>query len=197
MTSRTDLGRFYGEWRWTLASGLVTFVIAVLAFCLPDIEWAPKGGLVGWLLVVAGLAELSFGLKRGLDPLGETAVGSGVITTLAGLIFVANPLASFLPVANVVMVWLFVRGFWVLATALRVRGEGLAAWLAMSGATDVLLALVLFAELPISVLVTIIFGHTPELIARFALILAVSFFVSAVSHVGMAFFERRRLKPAL
>ena len=55
---------------------------------LPLIEWAPKGGLVGWLLLLAGISELTFGWKRGLDPVGKAAVGSGLVTGLAGLLFV-------------------------------------------------------------------------------------------------------------
>lgn len=180
------------EWLWTLISGCITLLLAILAFFLPDIEWAPKGGMVGWLLLVAGLAELAFGWRRGLDPVGEAAVGSGLVTAGAGILFVLNPLAGYFSVANVAMVWLFLRGAWVLAMALRVTGQTVAAWLAVSGITDMLLGIALFSDLPVSALVYILFGPTPALVARFALILAASFFVTAISQIGIALSDRHR-----
>ena len=135
MAAETGSGARAGQWRWTLTSGAVTLVLAVVAFFLPDIDLAPKGGIVGWVLFLAGLVELAFGWRRGLDPLGDAAVGSGLLTAGAGLLFVTNPLAGYLPVTNVVMLWLFLRGGWVLAMAMRVRRLSIAPWLGLSGAT--------------------------------------------------------------
>jgi uncharacterized membrane protein HdeD (DUF308 family) len=180
------------EWRWTLTSGCVTLLLALVAFFLPDIEWAPSGGIVGWVLLIAGVLELAFGWKRGLDAVGEAAVGSGFVTALSGLLFVANPLAGYFPVANVVMVWLFVRGAWVLAMSLRARSGSLSPWLALTGAVDLLLGIALFSDLPITVLVYLLFGPTPEMVARFALFLAASFLVTAISQIAIVLAERRR-----
>jgi uncharacterized membrane protein HdeD (DUF308 family) len=180
------------EWRWTLISGCVTLLLAFVAFFLPDIEWAPSGGIVGWLLLIAGLFELAFGWKRGLDAVGDAAVGSGLVTALAGLLFVANPMAGHLPVANVVMVWLFVRGAWVLAMSLRARSQRLSPWLALTGAVDVLLGSALLSDLPIAVLVHILFGPTRDIVARFSLLLAASFLVTSISQIAIALAERGR-----
>ena len=180
------------EWRWTLTAGCVTLLLALVAFFLPDIEWAPTGGIVGWVLLIAGLFELAFGWKRGLDAVGEAAVGSGLVTAAAGLLFVAKPLTSYFPVANVVMIWLFVRGAWVLAMSLRARSQSLSPWLALTGAVDVVLGITLFSDLPITVLVYLLFGPTPDMVARFALFLAASFLVTAISQIAIALAERRR-----
>jgi uncharacterized membrane protein HdeD (DUF308 family) len=181
------------EWIWTLTSGLFTILLAFVAFLLPELRWAPKGGLVGWLLLLAGIAEFAFGWKRGRDTASRTAVGSGAVTTLAGLLFVANPLADFYPVANVVSGWLLVRGAWVLAMALRVRRERLGVWLATSGAADILLGVLLLVGLPITALVVLIFGPTLEVVAQFALILAASFLITGLSQVAIGLDQRRRL----
>lgn len=180
------------EWRWTLISGCVTLMLAVVAFFLPDIEWAPSGGIVGWLLLIAGLFELAFGWKRGLDAVGDAAVGSGLVTALAGLMFVSNPMAGHLPVANVVMLWLFVRGAWVLAMSLRARSRRLSPWLALTGAVDVLLGSALLSDSPIAVLAHILFGSTRDIVARFSLLLAASFLVTAISQIAIALAERGR-----
>jgi uncharacterized membrane protein HdeD (DUF308 family) len=176
---------------WTFASGGVTLLLAIIAVFLPDIEWMPKGGLVGWLLLLAGIVELGFGLARGLDRLGVTAMVSGLFTVLAGLVFVANPSTSYFPVANAVMLWLAVRGAWVLLMALKVPGPGSALWLGLSGVTDVLLSFVLAAGLPVAVLVVSLFGPTPYIVAQFSLILASSFLITGLSQIAIASLELR------
>src|SRR3546814_876839 len=183
---------FSRNWRWTLASGLFTALLAVMAFLLPAIEWMPRGGLVGWLLFLTGICELTFGWKRGLDTVGKTAVGSGLVTAVAGLLFIANPLAGYFPVANVVMAWLLLRGAWVLAMALRVRDSRLGKWLAFGGAVDILLGFALLVGVPVATLVVGLFGPTREIVANFALILAASFAATGISQVGIALVQRTK-----
>ena len=171
-------------------SGLVTAALATIAFFLPDIAWLPRGGLVGWLLLLAGLAELALGARRGFDPVGKAAFGSGLLTALAGLLFVANPGAGYFPVANVITGWLLVRGGWMLAMAMRLRSSQPRLWLATTGVTDLLLGFVLIAGLPVSSLVVTIFGPTREIVAKFALILAASFAVTAIAQIAIALAQR-------
>lgn len=181
-----------GNWTWTLASGLFTLLLCAVAFLLPELEWLPRAGLVGWLLFLAGAAELLFGWKRGLDAIGRVVVGSGLITAAAGLLFIANPLAGYVPVANVVMAWLVLRGAWVIGMALRARGYRLGPWLALSGAADVLLGIALMIGLSVSALAVALFGPTPEVVAKFALILAASFLVTGISQIAIALVQRRK-----
>jgi uncharacterized membrane protein HdeD (DUF308 family) len=180
-----------GSWPWTLASGLFTLLLAAVAFLLPLVEWLPRGGVVGWLLFLAGISELTFGWKRGLDVVGKAALGSGAATAIAGLLFVANPLAGHFPVANVVMAWLVLRGGWMIAMGMRARNYRLAPWLVLSGAADLLLGFALLVGMQVSALVVALFGPTPEVVATFALILAASFLVAGVSQVAIALVERR------
>jgi len=184
------------EWRWTLASGCLTLLLALIAFFLPELEWLPRAGLVGWLLLLAGIAEFAFGRKRGQDALGRAAMGSGLITAVAGLLFLANPLAGYFPVANIVTAWLFLRGAWVLVMAFRIGSPRLGRLVALSGGTDVMLGLALLAHLPIAMLVVTLFGPTPQVVARFALLLAASFAVTAICQIAIALGERRQSKVA-
>src|SRR3546814_4274502 len=113
-------------------------------------------------------------------------VGSGLVTTWAGWVFVANPLAVYFAVANVVMAGLRLRGAWVLAMALRVRDSRLGKWLAFGGAVDILLGFALLVGVPVATLVVGLFGPTREIVANFALILAASFAATGISQVGIA-----------
>jgi uncharacterized membrane protein HdeD (DUF308 family) len=185
------------KWAWTFFSGCLTLLLAIVAFFLPDIDVAPRSGLVGWLLVLAGLPELIFGWKRGLDEIGKAAVGSGIMTTAAGLIFVSNPVLGYFPVMNIVIAWLFLRGAWVLAMALRARSYHLGPWMALSGAADILLGFALLVGVQISTLVVLLFGPTPQVVAKFAMILATSFFFTGIAQVAIGLLQRQRSRLAV
>lgn len=191
MTEMAAEERAQGRWRWTLVSGCLTLLLAILAFFLPEIQWMPKGELVGWLLTIAGVAELIFGLARGADPVGAAAAGSGLMTGAAGLLFIANPLMPYFPVVTLVMIWLFLRGGFVLLMALGLIGSQAARWLGLSGLTDMLLGFAILSGLHISVLVVMLFGPTREIVAMFALVLATSFFVTGISQLAIARLERK------
>ena len=165
----------------SLIAGSITILLALVAFFLPDIDFMPRGGAVGWLLVVAGLAEIALAVVRQFDRAGVAALVSGLITGAAGLIFVFNPLASFIPVTNVVMVWLFVRGVAVLLIG--IGSPRPARWIAGSGAVDILLGLTLAAGLPVATLVYMLFGPTPALVAKFSLLLAISFLCTGIAQL--------------
>ena len=180
------------SWAWSAGSGLVTIVLAAAALFLPVLDSAPKGGLVGWLLFLAGCAELAFGSRRGGDVVGRTAIVSGLITAVAGLIFIFNPFARYFPVANVVMAWLLGRGAFVLIMSLRSGESGTRAWLALGGVVDLLLGVVLVVGLPVAALVVSLFGPTREIVANFSLILAISFAVTGLSQIAIGLARRRR-----
>lgn len=191
MTAEADDRPVGREWRWTLASGILSVLLGTIAALLPVIDWAPRAGIVGWLLVLAGLGELAFGITRGTDRIGRIYIVSGLITAAAGLLLVLNPLASYMPVANLVALWLFLRGGWVFLMALRNGRHKSSEWLALSGAVDILLAVALVAGLAIAGLVVALFGPTPEIVAKFSLILAVSFLVTGISQIAIAGIQRR------
>ena len=180
------------KWAWTLGSGLLTLAFAGVAAMLPAIDWAPRGGLVGWLLFLGGAAEFALGMKRRGTTVGAAAIGSGLITAAAGLVFVARPFAEFFPVANIVLAWLLVRGAWMFVAAQRVRSEQAMPWLALSGAVDLMLAVLLIVGLPIAAFVASMFGPTPEMVASFSLVLAVSFLATGLSQVAVAMSHRRQ-----
>jgi uncharacterized membrane protein HdeD (DUF308 family) len=117
---------------------------------------------------------------------------SGLVTGLAGPLFVVNLLSGYFPVANVVLAWLLVRGCWVLVMARNARSHRLGHWLALSGAADLLLGFVLIFALQVSALVVTLFGPTPEVVAKFALILAASLLATGLSQVAIALTQRRR-----
>lgn len=169
-----------------MAAAFITLLLALAAFFLPSFHLMAKGDLVGLLLILAGLAELMAAAPRRRDSIAVAALGSGILTAAAGILLLANPIASFLPALKLLMVWLGLRGLWLLGMAWEARGERTGAWLAVRGATDALLSLILAASLPIAVFVYLLFGPTPELVAKFSIAFATSFLVTGVALVALA-----------
>ena len=170
--------------------------MAVVALFLPDLTFAPRGGLVGWLLLLAGISEIIFGAARGRGRPAVTAIVAGLLTAIAGLIFVARPFASYFSVANVVTLWLALRGLWVLGSSWSGEARGLRSWLAFSGLVDLMLAFLLLSGAHVSLLVVTLFGPTPEIVARFSLILMASFLATGMSQVAAALDDRRPARSA-
>lgn len=191
MERHTPVRPFQTRWAWTLGVGLFTTGLAAVAVALPFIESASQGGLVGWLLLLAGGTEFLLVVQRGTDAVGWKAIVPSLLTALAGLLFVAHPLASYLPVANIVTGWLLLRGAWVLVTAAQDRASRKNAWLMLSGAVDMLLGMLLAAVLPASILVVTLFGVTREIVETFSLVLAISLLVTGVSQIALSLIQRR------
>jgi hypothetical protein len=143
--------------------------------------------MIGGLLIAAGLIETVAGtLRRQVRPFAMTA---GIVTALAGLLFILNPETHFFPTVWPIIGWLLVRSLILGAASVETRGS-VRLWTALSAGMDLLLAVLLIAGLSISTIVISLFGPTPELVASFAWILAASFVVNGVMLLEVASCER-------
>jgi hypothetical protein len=143
--------------------------------------------MIGGLLIAAGLIETVAGsLRREARPF---ALAAGVVTALAGLLFLVNPETHFFPIVVPIIFWLLVRSL-VLAAATTKTAASVRRWTAFSAGMDFLLAVLLIAGLSISTLVISIFGPTRELVASFAWVLAASFVVNGLMLLEVASCER-------
>ncbi|PSJ38744.1 hypothetical protein C7I55_15540 [Sphingomonas deserti] len=161
--------------------------LAALAF--PVVARLPAGAFVGWLLLAAGLLELAAAFV--FAGTGRTGAGAAAAaTTIAGALFLANPSIKLVPGVWIVTIWLALRGAILLVTGFRTRGEVRPLGL-YAGACDLLLALALLLGMPVSAIVLLLFGPSPEMRAGFAVVLTASFFVTGASLIAIA---RSRLR---
>jgi hypothetical protein len=168
-------------------AGITIILLAAGAALLPA-EKHLSSDIVGGLLVAAGLIEAIAGsLRRDVRPFSMAA---GAVTALAGLLFIVNPGTHFFPMVTPVIAWLLLRCL-ILAVATKELEGSVRLWTAVSAGVDFLLALLLIAGLSVSTLVITVFGPTPELIASFAWILAVSFITNGLLLLEVANCERR------
>jgi hypothetical protein len=167
-------------------AAIAVILLGAGAALLPAGKTIPSD-MIGGLLVAGGLIETVAGsLRREARPF---AMAAGVVTALAGCLFVLNPETHFFPTVWPVIGWLLIRSL-ILLGALTETGGSVRRWTAVSAGMDFLLAVLLIAGLSISTLVVSIFGPTRELVASFAWVLAASFVVNGLMLLEVASCER-------
>ena len=167
-------------------AGVVIILLAVGAALLPAGKTI-SSDMIGGLLIAAGLIETMAGsLRRQSRPF---AMAAGIVTALAGLLFVLSPEAHFFPRVMPVVGWLLVRSV-ILFGALTETSGAVRRWTAISACMDLLLGILLIGGLSLSTIVISMFGPTRELVASFAWILAASFVVNGLMLLEVASCER-------
>jgi len=167
-------------------AAIAVILLGVAAALLPAGKTI-HSDLIGGLLVAAGLIETVAGsMRREARPF---AMASGVVTALAGLLFVLNPETHFFPSVWPVIGWLLIRSL-ILVGALTETEGSVRRWTAVSAGMDFLLAVLLIAGLSSSTIVVSLFGPTRELVASFAWVLAASFVVNGLMLLEVASCER-------
>lgn len=167
-------------------AAIAVILLGLGAALLPAGKTIPSD-MIGGLLIAGGLIETVAGsMRREARPF---AMAAGVVTALAGFLFVLNPETHFFPTVWPVIGWLLIRSL-ILLGALTETADSVRRWTAISAGMDFLLAVLLIAGLSISTLVVSVFGPTRELVATFAWVLAASFVVNGLMLLEVASCER-------
>ena len=186
-----------GSWKATLAGGIFKVLIAAMALGLPLVEERPLPIWVGGMLFSGGLAELAVGWAARQSIVGKVALGSGTMTALAGLFFMAAVEMGFARLTLLTTIWLVLRALISLRLVLqRGTSDAARALLLVRGMTDAALGIALIAGLSVLQIAILIFGSTPAMAAGFLVIIAISFGVAGAGMIAIALsqrvWERRR-----
>ncbi|MCL6728761.1 hypothetical protein [Sphingomonas hankyongi] len=164
------------------AAGLAIIILSAGAALLP-IEKGVSSDVMGAMLVAAGLIEIiAAALRRQVRQL---ATAAGVVTALAGVLFLVNPETRFFPTVLPIVGWLVLRCL-ILGYASTLSRGSVRRWTAFSAGMDLLLAALLITGLSITTIVVSLFGPTQPLIAGFSWILAASFVVNGLMLLEVA-----------
>ena len=169
------------------AAGVVIILLGAGAAALPFIDRITGNRMVGILLIAAGIVEMFAALLR--DQTRFMAILAGAVTIVAGVLFLIDTSTHFLPAISIVTAWLLIRALILALTTAMAHGS-VRRWIAISAATDAALGLLLLVGLSISTLIVSLFGPTPEMIASFAWILAISFVITGMLLLEIASCER-------
>jgi uncharacterized membrane protein HdeD (DUF308 family) len=144
------------------------------------------------MLLAGGLAEVAVGWVARHKVVGKVALGSGTMTVLAGLFFMAAVGMGLAQLTVLTIAWLVARGLISAVLALKWRSSPAATTLLLvRGAADLALGIALIAGLSLSQIALMLFGGTPAMATGFLIVVAISFGVAGVGLIVIAISERR------
>lgn len=174
-----------------IAAAAVAIMLLSAGAALLPLSDIASATVIGGLLLIAGMIEIGAAWVRREGRL--FAFAAGAITAAAGLLFLINRNDHFFSALNVVALWLLLRSGILAVAAFRAESS-VKMWVILAAATDLLLGLLLLAGLSISTLVVGVFGPTPQLVASFAWVFALSFVVTGLLLLQVAPCERDRAR---
>ena len=129
---------------------MLLIVVGILAIIYPVITSAAAVVLLGWLLIISGALQ-------GLSLIGARHVPhfwlqliSVILAVLVGLLFLRDPAQGMLTIALLLIVFFVMEGISKVGFALTIRPFPNWGWVLASGLVGILLALILWTNLPVT-----------------------------------------------
>ncbi|MBN1910644.1 MAG: HdeD family acid-resistance protein [Pirellulales bacterium] len=147
-TPDSDADVLQRSWGWFFALGAAMVVLGAMAISLPGVASLAVTLVLGWMLLIGGVVQgvHAFTVRRWDGFFAQAIVA--VLYVGVGLMLVVNPLAGMFTLTLVVAAFLLVEGLFRLVMALQVRPSTNWGWIALSGVVSIVLAGLIWAELP-------------------------------------------------
>lgn len=138
------------NWGWLLALSILMIILGLFAIGAPVVATITVQIMLGWLLVIGGIAEgiHAFMAQGWRGFLLELL--SAILYLVVGILLLVNPVGGALALTIVLAVFLLVEGVFKITMAMRVRDHGGWGWLLASGILSVVLGLLIWAQWPAS-----------------------------------------------
>lgn len=135
---------------WYLLQGVLLVVAGVLALVYPIIASVAIITLLGWILIITGLLQ-SISLIGARDvPHYWLSLISAVLAIVIGLLLLRQPDSGLLIMTVLLIVYFMVEGISKVIFALTIRPFPHWGWVLMSGLVGILLAVYLWANMPVT-----------------------------------------------
>ena len=137
---------------WYLIQGVLLIAAGMLAIIYPVLSSAAVVVLLGWLLIISGIVQ-------GLSLIGARHVPhfwmqliSVILAVLIGCLFLRDPAQGLVTIALLLIVFFMIEGISKVVFALTIRPFPNWGWVLASGLVGIVLALILWANLPVTAL---------------------------------------------
>lgn len=131
--------------------GILTIIFGILAMTMPWITGQSILLLIGILVMAGGVTRMIWAFKAGSLGKGILVFLIGVLTLLAGIAIIANPILSSGVLTIMLAGYFFVDGFAELMTAFAMpSGQGGKGWLMFDGVITILLGIAIFTGFPLA-----------------------------------------------
>jgi uncharacterized membrane protein HdeD (DUF308 family) len=138
------------NWGWLLAFGILMIILGVIAIGAPVVATIAVQIMLGWLLVIGGIAEgiHAFMAQGWRGFLLELL--SAILYLVVGVLLLVNPLGGALALTVLLAAFLIVEGIFKVVMAMRVRDHRGWGWLLASGILSLILGVLIWAQWPAS-----------------------------------------------
>jgi uncharacterized membrane protein HdeD (DUF308 family) len=138
------------HWVLFLVEGIVLVVLGLLAIVVPPLATIGVTILIGWLLLISGIAGLitTFGARQA--PGFWWSLLSAILGIAAGIVLLAWPISGAVSLTLLLIVFFTIEGVASIMYALEHKREltGQWGWMLASGIIDLILAAMIFTGLP-------------------------------------------------
>lgn len=135
---------------WYLLQGILLAIAGILAIVYPLISSVAVVILLGWLLIISGLVQ-------GISLIGARQVPyfwlqliSVILGVLIGVLLLRHPVEGLLTITLLLIVFFMIEGISKIVFALTIRPVPNWGWVLASGLVGIVLALILWASMPIT-----------------------------------------------
>ncbi len=150
MLRETLIRSMHDHWGLFLAEGIILCVLGLGAIIVPPIAGLASTIFLGWLFLAAGLVGLFFTFRAKSAPGFGWSLLSAVAALCAGALLLWNPFQGLATLTYVLVAYFIVDGGAVIFLGVAHRRElsGKWEWMLVNGVTDLILAGIIIAGLP-------------------------------------------------
>jgi uncharacterized membrane protein HdeD (DUF308 family) len=135
---------------WYLIQGILLIVAGVLAILSPIIASVAIVSLLGWVLIISGVLQAVGLIGASNVPHFWLQLISAVLAILIGVLLLRSPESGLLVMTMLLIVYFMVEGIAKVIFALTIRPFPNWGWVLGSGLVGIVLAFVLWANMPLS-----------------------------------------------
>lgn len=135
---------------WHLVQGVILIVAGALSIIYPVISSVAVVTLLGWLLIISGLAQAISLIGAKQAPHFWLQLISVVLAVLIGFLFLRDTAQSIVVLTLLLIVFFMIEGMSKLVFALTIRPFPNWGWLLASGLMGIALSIMLLASMPVT-----------------------------------------------
>lgn len=135
---------------WAIAFGVSLILIGTLAILAPLATGIAIESVVGALFILGGIAELVYTIRAFAFGAGPLAAISGVLSLVCGILMVLHPILGLEFLTLLLAGYFLIDGIARIVIASRLRDLPGSGWMLFDGIVTVGLAVLIFAQWPVS-----------------------------------------------
>src|ERR1041384_4680461 len=137
---------------WYLIEGVLLVVAGIMAVIYPVVSSVSVVVLLGWLLIISGVVQGLSLIGAGQVPHFWLQLISVILAVLIGFLFLRDPAQGLATITLLLIVYFMIEGISKVVFALTIRPFPNWGWVLASGLVGIVLALILWANLPVTAL---------------------------------------------